>query len=122
MSVRVNAFQRGGFGTYGRSWYDQRLGAVMVQGEEGDEIPITAVMPSAINTVNYDVTGALTTSEPVISGSQFTATLSSFQESSRVRYDVLLASGETIKLHMGISGAGRATRFPSASGDYGAFD
>lgn len=121
MSVTVNAFSRGGLSTYGRSWYDPRLGAVIVHAEDGESVPVTAILPSAINTVDYEVNGNIETTEPSISSATMTFTLSGFNPGSRIRYDVLLTSGETVTLHFVISGVGEATRFPAPVGDYGSF-
>lgn len=119
MSVAINALDRGGFSTRGRSWYDPRVNAIMIHAEAGESVPVTATLPSAVNTVDYETQGGLSTTAPVISGAAISFTLSECAPGSRVRFDVLLATGETVELHCVIGGPVAA--FPVRSGDYGTF-
>lgn len=119
MSVSVQALAAGGFSTYGQSSYDARANVVAVKANDTEIVPITVSFPSAINTVNYDTDGIETT-EPSISSATFTATLSNFNAGDRIRYDVLLSTGEMRQVNIEIAGA--ATRSVlSRSGDYGTF-
>lgn len=118
-AVLAIALRRGGFNAYGRSSFDPRLDAIIVRAEPGQNVPCKATFHETINTVTYETTG-VTTTEPVISSASMTFTLSNFQEGSRIRYDVLLSTGETRALHVIIQGA-RASAFPSQSDDYGTF-
>lgn len=119
MSASINALARGGYSTHGSSHYDPRANVVVVQAADAEIVPITVSYPSAISTVNYDTDGIETT-EPTISSTTFTATLSNFNAGDRIRYDVLLSTGEM--LHLNIEIAGAAVRgVYSSGGDYGTF-
>lgn len=119
MSVTVNALNRGGYSTYGQSSYDARAGVVVIKANDNEIVDLTASFPATINTINYD-TDSIDTTEPVISSATFTAELSNFSAGDRIRYDVLLSTGEMRQLNIEIGGS--ATRsIISSSGDYGSF-
>ena len=120
MSTSINNLARGGYSTYGSSWYDPRADVVLLQAHDAEIVPITVSYPSAISTVNYDTDGIETT-EPTISSTTFTATLSNFNAGDRIRYDVLLSTGEMRHLNIEISGASTRNRIMSPGGDYGTF-
>lgn len=119
MSVSVQALERGGFSTYGSSSYDARAGVVVIKANDNEIVNLTASFPSNINTINYDTDGIETT-EPVISSATFTAELSNFQAGDRIRYDVMLATGEMRQLSIEIAGAS-VRAIIGRSGDYGQF-
>jgi hypothetical protein len=119
VSVTVNALNRGGYSTYGQSSYDARAGVVVIKANDNEIVDLTASFPATINTINYDADGIETT-EPSISSATFTAELSNFQAGDRIRYDVMLSTGEMRQLHLEIAGASvRAVL--GRSGDYGTF-
>lgn len=119
MSVSVNALSKGGFSTYGQSSYDARANVVVIKANDNEIVNLTASFPASINTINYD-TDSIETTEPVISGATFTAELSNFAAGDRIRYDVMLATGEMRQLSIEISGAA-VRSILSSGGDYGSF-
>lgn len=119
MSVSVQALERGGFSTYGQSSYDARAGVVVIRANDNEIVDLTASFPENINTVNYDTDGIETT-EPSISSATFTAELSNFAAGDRIRFDVVLSTGEMRQLHVEIAGASARTVL-GRSGDYGTF-
>lgn len=120
MSTSIVNLARGGYLTYGSSWYDPRADVVLIQAHDAEIVPITASFPTTISTVNYDVNG-IETSEPSISSASFTATLSNFFAGDTIRYDVLLSTGEMRHLNIEIAGASARTRIQSPGADYGTF-
>ena len=119
MTVSVQALERGGFSTYGQSSYDARAGVVVIKANDNEIVNLTASFPSNINTINFDEDG-ITSSEPSISSATFTAELSNFQAGDRIRYDVVLSTGEMKQLSIEIAGASTRAVL-GRSGDYGQF-
>jgi len=107
----------GGYSAHGRARYDSRFDVVVVHAWDNEILTLTAQFPDTISTVNYDA-GGITTTEPSITSNRFTATLSSVNDGDRIRYDVLMSTGEMRQLYI-------ATVSPksiySPSGDYGEF-
>lgn len=119
MSVSVNALEKGGFSTYGQSSYDARANVVVIKANDNEIVNLTASFPEPINTINYDADGIETT-EPTISSATFTAELSNFAAGDRIRYDVMLSTGEMRQLSIEIAGAA-VRAVIGRSGDYGTF-
>lgn len=119
MSVSINALNRGGYSTYGQSSYDARANVVVIKAEDNEIVDVTASFPETISTINYDTDGIETT-EPSLSGATMTFELSNFNAGDRIRYDVLLSTGEMRHLHLEIAGASVRASI-GRSGDYGAF-
>ncbi len=120
MSTSINNLARGGYSTYGSSWYDPRADVVLLQAHDAEIVPITVSFPETISTINYDTNGIETT-EPAITSASFTATLSNFHAGDTLRYDVLLSTGEMRHLNIEIAGASTRNRIMSPGGDYGTF-
>ena len=120
MSLSINALARGGYSTYG-CWYDPRSNVIFVQAVDGETVTASASFPSSINTVDTNTYGTVTASDPTISGSSMTFTLSVFVAGSRVRYDVMLSTGEMKHLNIEVVGAPVTGVIYDNGGDYGAF-
>lgn len=119
MSVSVQALARGGFSTSGSSSYDARANVVVIKAMDNEIVNLTVSFPAAISTINYDTDGIETT-EPSISSASFTAQLSNFNAGDRIRYDVIMSTGEMRSLNVEIAGASVRAVIGN-SGDYGTF-
>jgi hypothetical protein len=119
MSVSVQALLKGGFSTFGQSSYDSRANVIVVKAADGEIVNITVSFPDSISTINYDADGIETT-EPTISSATFTAELSNFAAGDRIKYEVLLSTGEQRDVNFEIAGAA-VRSIIGRSGDYGDF-
>lgn len=120
MSMSINALARGGYSAHG-CWYDPRNDVIFVQAAAGETELGTASFPSTVNTVDVTTYGGVTASDATISGSSFTFTLTNFVEGARVRYDVMLSTGESIHLNLEVVGAPVRGVVTDGGGDYGDF-
>lgn len=119
MAVTINQLCRGGFSAYGQSSYDARAGVIVISAQDTEIVNVSATFQDAVSSVNYDQDG-IETSEPVISAQSITFELSNFNAGARIKYDVVLASGEMVQLNIEIAGAARRSIY-SGSGDYGSY-
>lgn len=117
--IVINALARGGFSVFG-GWYEPRSNVVMVQAAPGESVNLSATFPTTINTVDVVTYGGVTAADPTISGDSMTFTLTNFNAAARVRYDVMLSTGEMLHLNLEVVGS-RAGVIGDAGGDYGDF-
>lgn len=118
--MSINALARGGYSAHG-CWYDPRGNVIFVQAVSGETVQGTASFPSSINTIDVVNYGGVTADDPTISGSTMTFELSNFNAGSRVRYDVMLSTGEMRHLNMEVVGAPTRSTITDVGGDYGTF-
>lgn len=119
MTAIINAFARGGFGCYGPCSYDQRADVVVVQASNAEITNVTITFAETISSVNYDADG-IETSEPAITAKTMTVELSNFHDGDRIRYDVMLSTGEMKQVSLEIAGPS-SRALVSSGGDYGSY-
>lgn len=113
--ITINALSRGGFSAFGDAFLDQRTGIVIIRTTDDDETrPITVQFPETISAVTETEDGISGTA-PSISGSAFTATLSSLTPGACITYAVTTASGVR-QLTIQVARVGQV-----AVGDYGRY-
>lgn len=115
MSTTINALNRGGYSAYGSAHFDARAKAVIIDAACDEVLPISASFPSAISSIVVSAHGIASTT-PAITGSSFTATLSSLASGGCVDYAVTLATGEVRRLSIVANGVDLPTAY-----DYGRF-
>lgn len=117
--IVINALARGGYSVFG-GWYEPRSNVVMVQAVDGESVSLSATFPETINTVDLATWGGVEAADPTISGDSMTFTLTNFNRGARVRYDVMLSTGEMQHLNLEVVGS-RAGVIGDPGGDYGTF-